>query len=71
LSFQLFLIWYFIIGFLLANGLPHFVFGAAGHPSLTVLPGFHANQPDPENQDLFIGPLEGPHGLEEGYWIRS
>jgi hypothetical protein len=30
LSFQLFLIWYFIIGFLLANGLPHFVFGAAG-----------------------------------------
>jgi len=27
---QLFLIWYFIIGFLLANGVPHFVFGAAG-----------------------------------------
>ncbi len=27
---QLFLIWYFIIGFLLGNGVPHFVFGAAG-----------------------------------------
>jgi cobalamin biosynthesis protein CobD/CbiB len=30
MAFQLFLIWYFIIGFLLANGVPHFVFGAAG-----------------------------------------
>jgi hypothetical protein len=30
LALQLFLIWYFIIGFLLANGVPHFVFGAAG-----------------------------------------
>ena len=30
MSFQLFLIWYFIIGSLLANGLPHFVFGSAG-----------------------------------------
>lgn len=27
---ELFLIWYFIIGFLLGNGVPHFVFGAAG-----------------------------------------
>ena len=26
----LFLIWYFLIGGLLANGVPHFVFGAAG-----------------------------------------
>lgn len=26
----LFLIWYFVMGFLLANGVPHFVFGAAG-----------------------------------------
>lgn len=30
MALQLFLIWYFIIGFLLANGVPHFVFGAAG-----------------------------------------
>src|SRR5271157_6470897 len=30
LSLQLFLIWYFIIGFLLGNGVPHFAFGAAG-----------------------------------------
>jgi len=30
LSLQLFLIWYFLVGFLLANGVPHFVFGAAG-----------------------------------------
>ncbi len=30
MSLQLFLIWYFIIGALLANGVPHFVFGAAG-----------------------------------------
>jgi hypothetical protein len=27
---QLFLIWYFLIGGLLGNGVPHFVFGAAG-----------------------------------------
>lgn len=27
---QLFLIWYFIIGGTLGNGVPHFVFGAAG-----------------------------------------
>lgn len=30
MAFQLFLIWYFIIGALLGNGVPHFVFGAAG-----------------------------------------
>lgn len=30
MAFQLFLIWYFIVGFLLGNGVPHFVFGAAG-----------------------------------------
>jgi hypothetical protein len=30
LAFQLFLIWYFLIGFLLGNGVPHFAFGAAG-----------------------------------------
>lgn len=30
MTLELFLIWYFIIGFLLANGIPHFVFGAAG-----------------------------------------
>lgn len=30
MALELFLIWYFIIGFLLANGVPHFVFGAAG-----------------------------------------
>ena len=30
MSLQLFLIWYFAVGFLLANGVPHFVFGAAG-----------------------------------------
>jgi hypothetical protein len=30
LALQLFLIWYFIIGFLLGNGVPHFAFGAAG-----------------------------------------
>jgi hypothetical protein len=30
LTLQLFLIWYFIIGFLLGNGVPHFVFGSAG-----------------------------------------
>ena len=27
---QLFLVWYFILGFLLGNGVPHFTFGAAG-----------------------------------------
>lgn len=27
---NLFLIWYFIIGLLLGNGVPHFIFGAAG-----------------------------------------
>src|ERR1700730_8025145 len=30
MDFQLFLIWYFVLGFLLGNGVPHFVFGAAG-----------------------------------------
>jgi hypothetical protein len=30
LDLQLFLIWYFVLGFLLGNGVPHFVFGAAG-----------------------------------------
>jgi hypothetical protein len=30
LAFQLFLVWYLLIGFLLGNGVPHFVFGAAG-----------------------------------------
>ncbi len=27
---QLFLAWYFIMGFLLGNGVPHFAFGSAG-----------------------------------------
>ena len=27
---DLFLVWYFIVGFLLGNGVPHFAFGAAG-----------------------------------------
>ena len=27
---QLFLIWYFLLGFFLGNGAPHFAFGAAG-----------------------------------------
>jgi hypothetical protein len=27
---ELFEIWYFVIGFLLGNGVPHFTFGAAG-----------------------------------------
>ena len=27
---DLFLIWYFVMGFLLGNGVPHFAFGAAG-----------------------------------------
>jgi hypothetical protein len=30
LDFQLFLVWYFVLGFLLGNGVPHFAFGAAG-----------------------------------------
>jgi cobalamin biosynthesis protein CobD/CbiB len=30
MALELFLIWYFLIGSLLANGVPHFVFGAAG-----------------------------------------
>jgi len=30
MTFDLFLIWYFIVGFLLGNGVPHFAFGAAG-----------------------------------------
>jgi hypothetical protein len=30
MALQLFLIWYFILGFLLGNGVPHFAFGAAG-----------------------------------------
>jgi hypothetical protein len=30
LAFDLFLVWYLIIGFLLGNGVPHFAFGAAG-----------------------------------------
>jgi hypothetical protein len=30
LPFDLFLVWYLILGFLLGNGVPHFAFGAAG-----------------------------------------
>ena len=30
MAFDLYLIWYLIMGFLLANGVPHFAFGAAG-----------------------------------------
>lgn len=30
MALQLFLFWYFVLGFLLGNGVPHFVFGAAG-----------------------------------------
>ena len=30
MALQLFLVWYFILGFLLGNGVPHFAFGAAG-----------------------------------------
>lgn len=30
LASQLFLVWYLLVGFLLGNGVPHFVFGAAG-----------------------------------------
>jgi hypothetical protein len=29
-AMDLFLIWYFVMGFLLGNGVPHFAFGAAG-----------------------------------------
>lgn len=29
MALQLFLFWYFIIGFLLGNGMPHFAFGSA------------------------------------------
>jgi len=29
-SMDLFLFWYFVMGFLLGNGVPHFAFGAAG-----------------------------------------
>jgi hypothetical protein len=30
LALQLFLVWYFLMGFLLGNGVPHFAFGSAG-----------------------------------------
>ena len=30
MSLGLYDVWYFIIGFLLANGVPHFIFGRAG-----------------------------------------
>jgi hypothetical protein len=30
LGLELYVIWYFIVGFLLGNGVPHFAFGAAG-----------------------------------------
>lgn len=30
MAFDLFLFWYFVVGFLLGNGVPHFAFGAAG-----------------------------------------
>lgn len=30
MALDLFDIWYFVIGFLLSNGVPHFVFGRAG-----------------------------------------
>jgi hypothetical protein len=30
MAIELFLVWYFIIGGLLGNGVPHFAFGAAG-----------------------------------------
>lgn len=30
MGLQLFLIWYFVMGFLLGNGVPHFAFGSAG-----------------------------------------
>lgn len=30
MALQLFLIWYFVVGFLLGNGVPHFAFGSTG-----------------------------------------
>lgn len=30
MALDLFDVWYFIVGFLLCNGVPHFVFGSAG-----------------------------------------
>ncbi len=30
MAIQLFLVWYFVMGFLLGNGVPHFAFGSAG-----------------------------------------
>lgn len=30
MGLQLFLVWYFVMGFLLGNGVPHFAFGSAG-----------------------------------------
>ena len=30
MALSLFLIWYLVVGFLLGNGVPHFIFGAAG-----------------------------------------
>ena len=30
MNLDLFLVWYFIVGFLLGNGVPHFAFGSAG-----------------------------------------
>ena len=29
MALELFLFWYFVVGFLLGNGMPHFAFGAA------------------------------------------
>lgn len=31
MALDLFLVWYFVVGFLLGNGVPHFAFGAAGN----------------------------------------
>ena len=30
MALDLFLVWYFVMGFLLGNGVPHFAFGSAG-----------------------------------------
>jgi hypothetical protein len=30
LALELFQVWYFVLGFLLGNGVPHFAFGSAG-----------------------------------------
>ncbi len=30
MALDLYLVWYFVMGFLLGNGVPHFAFGAAG-----------------------------------------